>query len=311
MKVKVIMNPIAGRGRAKKAKPLILKTLAEYNCDFDLEETKEHNHATEIAKKAVKSGFDLIIVAGGDGTINQVVNGMSENRIPLGILCCGTGNDFASTLNMPKDPVAAVRRIMEGTVQWVDLGRVNQRYFVSSVGAGFDGEVAFNVNQGFRYVRGMAAYLLSIFKTLFSYEARKIKLTVDGLVMEFKGMLVAITNSATYGGGIKINPDAVINDGLLDVCAAQNLSKIESLCCLPLAIKGWHQNLKKVRMIKGKNITLESDRPIFCQLDGEVFTDKVLHFSLVPQSLPIKGGILEPFSILRFDELKQAQAKEA
>ncbi|HBG16077.1 MAG TPA: hypothetical protein DDW93_04795 [Firmicutes bacterium] len=311
MKVKVIMNPIAGRGRAQKAKPLILKALLEYDCDVHLEETKEPNHATEIAQKAVKAGFDLILVAGGDGTINQVVNGMAESPIPLGVLCCGTGNDFAAALKMPKDPIAGVRQIMEGEISKVDLCQVNNRYFVSSVGAGFDGEVAFNVNNGFRNVGGMTAYLLSVFKTLFSYKARKVKLTVDGLVMEFNSLLVAVTNSSTYGGGIKVNPDARIDDGFFDVCAAQKMNILEIICCLPLVVAGWHQNLKKVKLLKGRDITVESNHPLYYQLDGEVLMDNVLRFSLLPQSLLIKGGKFEPVSTFMLSEVKSACAREA
>ena len=95
MKVKVIMNPVAGRGRALKAKPQILKALLEYNAELPLGETKGPQHATELARQTVRDGFDLIIIAGGDGTINQVVNGMGDERIPLGVIGCGTGNDFA------------------------------------------------------------------------------------------------------------------------------------------------------------------------------------------------------------------------
>ena len=311
VKVKVILNPVAGRGRALKAKPQILKALLAYNAELHLEETKGDYHATEIARQAVRAGFDLIVVAGGDGTINQVVNGLGEERIPIGIIGCGTGNDFARALGMPADPVAAVHRVMTGETQLVDLCRVNQRYFVSSVGIGFDGEVAFHANRGFRWVRGKTAYLCSIFKTLFSYRAQRIKLTVDGLVMEFNSLLVAVTNSPTYGGGYKINPEALINDGLFDVCAVQYMSRPEIIACLPLLLPGWHRSLKKVRMAKGRSITVESAEPFYYQLDGEVLTDKSLRFTMLPRALAVKGARVEPLSGLEVAEEKPARAKEA
>ncbi|NLW56780.1 MAG: diacylglycerol kinase family lipid kinase [Firmicutes bacterium] len=311
MKVKVIMNPVAGRGKAQKVKPLLLETLRGYGCDFHFEETERPHHATEIAQKSVKSGFDLIMVAGGDGTINQVVNGMAGSNIPLGIIACGTGNDFAAALGMPPDPVASIRQIMEGEIQKIDLCRVNDRYFVSSAGAGFDGEVAYNVNQGFRWVRGMTAYLLGAIKTLFSYKPRRIKLTIDGLVMEFDATLVAVTNAPTYGGGFKVNPEARLNDGLLDICAAQAMSIPGILCCLPLVMVGRHQGLKKVRMFKGRNITLESEQLLHLQLDGEVLTDKKLHFVVLPQALLIKGSKLEPVPYFDLLADKPACAREA
>ncbi|NLY88146.1 MAG: acylglycerol kinase family protein [Firmicutes bacterium] len=107
MKVKIILNPRAGRGKAAKLKPKVLAELAKHGCCFDLEETQWHGHAIEIAKKAVESGYDLVIAAGGDGTVNQVVNGMAGSKVPLGVLSAGTGNDFAAMIGMPDDPAAA------------------------------------------------------------------------------------------------------------------------------------------------------------------------------------------------------------
>lgn len=293
MKVKVILNPTAGRGRAAKERQLITEALAQYEVEFNLEETRAHNHATEIARQAVAAGYDLIIAVGGDGTVNQVVNGMAGSGIPLGILGCGTGNDFASMIRMPKDMLSSIKQIMEGEVKWVDLCRVNRKYFISSVGAGFDGAVAHTVNQSFRFIRGMAAYLLGVFKTLFSYKQHSVRLLVDDETYEFKALLVAVNNSTTYGGGIKINPEAKIDDGLFNICAAKNLNLFEIFCCLPLAVKGAHQKLKKVMMLKGKEVTLESETPLYYQLDGEVLQDRILKFSIYPQSFPIKGAIIE------------------
>jgi diacylglycerol kinase (ATP) len=311
MKVKVIMNPVAGRGRALKAKPQIIKALLEYDVELHLEETKGHQHASELARQAVQAGFELIIVAGGDGTINQVINGMGEERVPIGVIGCGTGNDFAAALGMPKNPVAAVHQIMKGENGLVDLCRVNQRYFVSSTGIGFDGEVAFRVNEGFRWVRGKVAYLCSVFQNLFSYQPRQIKLTVDGLVMEFNSLLVAITNSPTYGGGLKINPEARLNDGFFAICAVQHMSIPRILVCLPLLFPGWHRNLKKVRMLKGRNIILESKQPFYYQLDGEILTAQVLRYTLFPQALMVKGAKIESVARLSFTEGEAPRAQEA
>lgn len=311
MKVKVVINPVAGRGRALKAKPQILRALLEYDVELHLEETKGPHHAAEIARQAVYGGFDLMIVVGGDGTVNQVVNGMGEERIPIGVVGCGTGNDFAAALQMPADPVAAVHQIMTGDHHRIDLCRVNQRYFVSSAGIGFDGEVAFHVNEGFRWVRGKTAYLCSVFKTLFSYQPRRIKLTVDGLVMELNSLLVAITNSPTYGGGLKINPEARINDGYFDLCAVQHMSIPEILVHLPLLFPGWHKGLKKVRMLKGRNIILESNQPFYYQLDGEILTDQLLRFTIFPKALAVRGAKLESVEDYQFAEIKPARAREA
>lgn len=296
VEIKVILNPVAGRGNAGKERELIRQVLVDYHCHFHLEETKEHNEAVEIAKEAAKKGFDLVIAAGGDGTINQVVNGLVGSGIPLGVISCGTGNDFARMIGMPTSISAGIHQILTGDIKWIDLCRVNQRYYVSSVGAGFDGQVAHLVNKGIRFLKGMPAYLFGVFKTLLSHKNYPIRLTVDGHHYEFKSLLVAVNNSTSYGGGIMITPNARIDDGLLEICAAQDLNLFEILSCLPLAVKGSHQNLKKVQMLKGKEVILESEAPLYYQIDGEVLQDQVLRFTIFPRSLPVKGAKFEPSS---------------
>jgi len=304
VRIKVIFNPHAGRGKAVKLKPEILAGLAESN--YHWEETRRHGHAVEIAQKAVADRFDLIIAAGGDGTINQVVNGMVGSGIPLGVLGCGTGNDFASMLGMPKEPGRAVRRIIAGETRRVDLCRINNRYFISSVGIGFDGEVAYNVNRGIRFAGGMAAYLLGVFKTFFSFKLRRIKLVIDGKTREFNALMLAVTNSRSYGGGIKITPEARIDDGLFDICVVKDLPPVKILYCLPMAVKGIHHRLRNVEMFRGREVYLESSSPVFYHMDGEVFKDTVFHFSLLPGSFPVKGADFEPWLTA-----ETAAAKEA
>lgn len=306
MRIKVIFNPLAGRGRAAKLKTEILTALAEGNCNYHWEETLGHGHAVEIAKKAVADGFDLIIAAGGDGTVNQVVNGLAGSNIPLGVLGCGTGNDFAAMLGMPKEPGRAVRQIIEGKTRRIDLCRVNNRYFISSVGVGFDGEVAYNVNHGIRFTGGMAAYLFGVLKTLVSFKLRPIKLVIDGKTFEYKALMLAVTNSQTYGGGIKITPEARIDDGLFDICVVKDLPPLKMLSCLPMAVKGTHHRLHNVVMLRGREVYLESGSPLFYHMDGEVFQDTVFHFSILPGSFPVKGADFEPLLTA-----ESAAAKEA
>ena len=149
--------------------------------------------------KRYATSFDLIIIAGGDGTINQVVNGMGDYADSAGVIGCGTGNDFARALGMPTDPVEAVRQIMAGETQEIDLCRVNQSYFVSSVGVGFDGEVAFDANQGFR-LGPEKRPICAVFSKPFFLPVPTDQVNRGWLVMEFNSLLVAVTNSPTYGG---------------------------------------------------------------------------------------------------------------
>lgn len=307
MKVKIILNPQAGRGKAAKLKPKILAELAKYGYLSHLEETQWHGHAIEIAKKAVESGYDLVITAGGDGTVNQVVNGMAGSKVPLGVLSAGTGNDFAAMIGMPADPVAGIWQIIEGETKWVDLCRLNESYFISSVGAGFDGQVAYNVNRGIRFVRGMPAYLLSVLKTLFSFRLHRVKMVVDGREREYRALLFAVTNSCTYGGGIKITPAARIDDGLFEICVVKEVTPFDVLWFLPLAIKGEHGRLHdKVEFFRGREIYLESTTPLFYQIDGEVFQETVFRFSMIPGGFPVRGAVLTPSANEEVATVKEA-----
>ena len=293
MRMKIILNPTAGRGKGKNAQQIIEDVLRESFVEYDIELTKGPGLALELAKKAVKDGYNTVVAAGGDGTVNQVLNGLAESGIPMAVLPCGTGNDFAAMLGMPKDLKESMQQILNGSIGQVDLCKVNDHYFISSVGVGFDGQVAHTVNNSFPYLRGMIVYILGVLKTIFSYRGHHLRITIDGKTTELDALLVAIANSKSYGGGLKIAPDALINDGLLDICTAKMMKPLEILLSLPKLVKGTHGALKKIRFYKGKSISLESDTPLYYQVDGEVFKGTSLNIQLISQSFAIMGAAIE------------------
>lgn len=294
MRVKIILNPIAGRGRGGKVKESLLAALRESGIDFEAAFTGQRGAGRLLAKQAVADGFDTIIAAGGDGTVNEVVNGIAGSQAALGVLPLGTGNDFAAMMDMPKCPVAGLERIIHGTRLAVDLCRVNDRFFASSVGAGFDGEVCYTANHKYRHLRGMVVYLLSVFSTILSYEPRRIKLTVDGKEYHGEILLVAVANSRSYGGGMLVAPDAAVDDGLFDICLADKMSPLRVTMNLPRFVRGNHLSLPEVTMLRGREIVLESETPIYYQVDGEVLEDTRLVFRLIPGGLTVAGTAFRP-----------------
>ncbi|MGE5550974.1 MAG: diacylglycerol/lipid kinase family protein [Bacteroidota bacterium] len=294
MRVKMILNPIAGRGRGQKVKDDLLAALRQSGVEFDAAFTGQRGAGRLLARQAVADGFDLIIAAGGDGTVNEVVNGIAGSQAVLGVLPLGTGNDFAAMMGMPKDLRVGLDRILHGPRLGVDLCRVNDRFFASSVGAGFDGEVCYTANHKYRHLRGMAVYILSVLSTILSYQPRRVKLTVDGREFDREILLVAVVNSRTYGGGMLVAPDAAVDDGLFEICLADKMSPARVALNLPRFIKGNHLSLPEITMIRGREIVLESQTPIYYQVDGEVMEDTRLTFRLIPLGLTVAGASFRP-----------------
>ncbi|MGE5528623.1 MAG: diacylglycerol/lipid kinase family protein [Patescibacteria group bacterium] len=294
MRIKMILNPIAGRGRGGRTREALLDVLQASGVEYDVAVTGQRGAGRLLARQAVADGYDLIVAGGGDGTVNEVVNGMAGSHAALGVVPLGTGNDFAAMMGMPKDPVASLERILRGERLAVDLCRVNDRYFASSVGAGFDGEVAYTANHGFKHLRGMVVYILAVFKAVFGYRPRRVRLSIDGGIWEGEITLVTVVNSRTYGAGMLVAPDAVADDGLFDICRAEKMSPLRIIMMLPKFIKGTHPTMPEITMSKGRDIWLESTTPLYCQVDGEVIEESRLVFRLIPGGLIVAGANFVP-----------------
>ncbi|MGE5550860.1 MAG: diacylglycerol/lipid kinase family protein [Bacteroidota bacterium] len=294
MRVKLILNPIAGRGRGARAKDALLAALRRSGTEFDAAITGQRGAGRLLAKQALAEGYDTIIAAGGDGTVNEVVNGIAGGQACLGVLPLGTGNDFAAMMGMPKDPVAGLERILRGRRLPVDLCRVNERFYVSSVGAGFDGEVCYTANHKFKHLRGMAVYLTSVFATILTYKPRCVKLTIDGKTYEREILLVAVANSRSYGGGMLVTPEAAVDDGFFDICLAEKMGTVRVSLNLPRFVKGRHLTMPEVTMLRGREVLLESTTPLYYQVDGEVMEDTRLAFRLIPHGLSVAGAEFTP-----------------
>lgn len=287
MRIKVIVNPKAGRGRAARAMPVISRVLEQGKAHFDIHVTSGPGDATDAARKAVDDGYDVIAAAGGDGTTNEVVNGIVGRDVTLGVIPCGTGNDMAISLGLPRDLERACKVVLRGNARRRDLGRVLGRYFVNAVGIGFDATVARVASDRMRWVpvRGMSLYVLALLKTLAEYKACDMVVTVDEKVIPVRPLLVAVGIGKTYAGGMKIVPDALPDDGLYDVCVVDAMGSMETLYNLPRVFTGAHVKMPKATMLRGRYVSIKPSAPVLLHMDGEVFEAGPMEFTLIPGGL--------------------------
>jgi diacylglycerol kinase (ATP) len=300
----IIVNPIAGNGRAHGLAPRIKAWLDERAVSARLLETRERGHAERLASTAGDLGHDRVVVVGGDGTIQEVVNGLltaaraSGNGVPaLGAIPGGNGNDLVRDLSLPLDPMAALVVALGEETRAIDVavargedGRV--RHFAVAGGVGFDARVA-HVMYGHRFPwqRGRAGYFLSTFLELLRFRNHGLRLTLDThdgeRRLERTSLLVAFANGPYYGGGMQICPGADPSDGLLDVCVAGDLSRWEAIRLLPGIYRGAHVGHPKVEFARARSVRFDGDDGTLVHLDGEPFGAIPLTVELLPGALRV------------------------
>lgn len=290
MKYKLIVNPIAGRGKTKKMYPQLMKILKEAGVDFHTYITRGHGDAITAAREAAEEGFDVIVAVGGDGTVNEVANGIVGSTAVLATLPTGTGNDFATAVGMPADMEKSCAILLEGTTRKIDLGRVLDRYFVNAVGVGFDAAVAHRANMGVRMLRGVWVYIFSVFSTLISYQPVEMEIILDGKTLEKTPTLVAVGIGQCYGGGMRIVPDAIQDDGYFDVCVLDTMGRLEIAWEFPKVFKGTHKNIRKCDMFRAQEVELILADPRPLHMEGEVFFSDHMHFTLKKEGITVLSG---------------------
>ena len=302
----MILNPVAGRGRTAKQRPLLEKALAEKariaGAKWQILETKKAGDATVFAAQAVQNGADLIVAAGGDGTLGEVVNGLatSDFGATLGILPCGTGNDFSRCLGIGTDWQKAIEILFHGATRKVDIGHIcfeetgAEHRFINIAGCGFDALAAQRVNDFrfhpfWRHMHGMPAYLSAVLQEIIALRAANLTLEYDGETLQQRALLCAIANATSYGGGMLVAPQAQLDDGQFDICLIKEASRGEFLRAFPRVFKGTHISHPKVKMLRGRKITLKSVPPLPVLVDGDVRGTTPVSLWLESQVLSVRS----------------------
>ncbi|RKU10550.1 hypothetical protein C6502_09970 [Candidatus Poribacteria bacterium] len=266
----LITNPISGKGKAGAVAEQALQHLTAQGYTGRLELTTQAGDAKRIAREAIENGSHWIIACGGDGTIHEVVNAIAERPdVILGVLPCGKGNDFAEALKIPTKPIEAIEVLLVGTTRQVDLGKIGDYYFDTIVTCGYDAEVSRRVTEEGTPFSGTAAYVYTAITTLFRYRSPVVRLEGDFGSYEGEILLTATGLTASYGGGMKIVPGAIIDDGLFDVCIIEPVPHRTVLRLLFTLFWGGHAGHPAVQMHRTKSMTIETDPPILLYADGE------------------------------------------
>ena len=307
MDTALLVNPTAGRGNGRSLAEGIKATLEEAGVRCALHYTRAAREAIGIVR-SLSETHERILVAGGDGTWLEAVNGAltAARRPVLGLVPVGTGNDFAKMLGYGNDWQAACQRIARGGLRRIDIGRCsfgyspepsantghnsdNAFYFANGAGIGFDAEVSREA-QRIRFLRGNSVYLLALVRTLMlRYATPHVKIKHDQGYLQQTITLVAVANGQCYGGAFRIAPEAAIDDGLLDLVCATGMGRLRILGFLPRVLRGKHLESPLVRTFKTRRVSIRSEVPLPLHLDGEVMTNEATHLEieLLPGALQI------------------------
>ncbi|SFJ45705.1 diacylglycerol kinase [Thermoflavimicrobium dichotomicum] len=289
-RARLIYNPTAGRELIKKQLPQILDCLEQAGYETSCRATQYPWHAAEEAALAADRGYDIVIAAGGDGTIHEVVNGIApyENPPKLGILPAGTTNDFARALKLPRDLYEACQVITSGKTMSVDLGRYGDRYFINVAAVGKLAEVAHEAPSRLKTLIGSLAYYAKAIEKLSSF-LKPFPVQIKTAQGEYEGeiSLLLLTNSVSVGGFERIAPEARINDGFLDVLIISKVNIPELVQLAAQAYKGEHISNSRVIYFQTDQIELKTGKDLPLNLDGEWGGEIQGSFSVLPRHLEV------------------------
>lgn len=287
MGIYFIVNPVAGSGRAKAFIKEVEPDLIKKGITYKIAYTNYPGHAIELAAQVNSSIYSKVVSVGGDGTLNEVLNGLELKKMTLGIIPAGTGNDLIKSLNIPKDEYQALEVVLEGRKMSIDIGTINHKRFINVSGVGLDVEVLRETIQLKKVFKGKASYILGVLKALVNFKSRTIELMIDGDYHREEIMLCAIGNGQYIGGGMKITPKADLEDGLLDICMVRRMPKLKLLVLFPKVFSGSHLGIPGVKYLRGKKVSIISPQNIWVNGDGELLQETTPTFTILEKSLNI------------------------
>ncbi|WP_202080996.1 diacylglycerol kinase [Caldalkalibacillus salinus] len=288
-KARIIYNPTSGRELVKKKLPDILVTLEQAGYETSAHATTGEGDATRAAQDTIRRGVDLVVAAGGDGTVYEVINGLAEqeHRPQLGILPAGTTNDFARALGIPRDLDEACNIIVAGHTQPTDIGKINDQYFINVAGGGTLTELTYEVPSKWKTMLGQLAYYAKGVEKLALLKPTRVHLKTKDTFIDEEIMMFLVANSQSIGGLNKIAPEANLQDGLFDVLVVKKTSIPEFIKIVTLALRGEHFKDPRVIYFRTRELKVTSKNNVQMNLDGEFGGHLPAHFKVLHEHLHV------------------------
>ncbi len=282
-----IVNPVAGGKRGKKIKNtlnLIKTYLKEHNVEYKIHFTEYKGHAKEIAKNLTENGATDVIVIGGDGTLHEVVNGFTNfDKVNLGLIPCGTGNDFAYALKLPNDPVEVLKLILSGAPKYTDFMQMPTVRGINIIGTGIDVDVLKRYESLKK--KNKFGYTMSLIKTLFKFKYTDFTADLDGQPHDYTSFIACIANGSVYGGGIPICPPADPTDGVLNFIAVWSIKKIKIIGAFLKLKRGKILKLKQTEHYPCSHVKISTKSPCTVNVDGELYENIPFEVKIISNTL--------------------------
>jgi len=294
----IIVNPIARRDNGARSIPAIRAAMTRLGANFELVQTERPGHAIEMAQQAATGGYGAVVAVGGDGTVNEVANGLiraagdGQTAVPMGVIPVGSGNDFAyMMLRSDVSIEEACQRLIKGQDRLVDVGTVTAdgddfRYFANGLGVGFDAQVSIE-SRRIKVLRGFVMYFWAVLRTIFlHYNPTPVTVTCDDQSFTQPLLMVTTAVGQRHGGGFYVTPFAVADDGLLDVCICGDVSRPGIFPLIPRFMSGSHVSHPKCTLLQGHKVAVSSPGGLAAHIDGEIYTLAAKRFEM--ESLPAR-----------------------
>ena len=271
-----IYNPIAGKGKARRFREAIEARLRASEIAHRFHETREPRGAVKVARQLTQGQGDEpvdIVAMGGDGTLNEVLNGLEDpSKVRLGIVPCGSGNDFAAVAGIPDTPQGAMDVLLKGEAKHTDYYECGGVRGINAIGTGIDVDILRRYER-MKLLKGSAAYLASLVLNLFTYRAREFREVVDGEARPHRALIACAGNGRRIGSGIPICPKAEIDDGLLDIVIVDDISRPRIPAAFVKLLRRRILELPTTAYRRDDHLRIESDAPMPIQIDGEIYED--------------------------------------
>lgn len=281
----LLVNPASAHGRTLKLLPAIEQELDQRRIPFRVERTRGLEDGVERGLRAVEAN-EVPVVVSGDGLVGAIGGAMAGAETPLGIIPGGRGNDLARVLGIPDDPLGAVAVLAAGESRRIDVGEANGKRFLGIVSVGFDSECNRLANE-VTIVRSNLVYVYSLFRTLLSWKPARFTIRSESERIRTSGYSISVANNSTFGGGMRIAPEAELDDGLLDVIVVGEVGKLRFVADLRKVFNGTHIDDERVRMLRASRVEIAASRPFPVYADGEHLTDLPVSVRLLPRALDV------------------------